>query len=201
MNPVYIIGIVALGATAVSVIRELIGHVSPVKQLPTETKYMGTVFLRFIHYALIAFSVGFFLFFRGANLTKFWILLELAVLYTIVLGWFVFGCCSLSYLEMMFYDVKVSKYDSGVNPTFLCLFSPFQKQIKSLFGIMYLVNIALIFFMRPDILSLPVKIAYIVSFLYFYIGYGVIPSLFEHRNYPDKHPILNAVQRVYERYF
>ncbi len=206
-NPLLEILIVSLFATFVSVLRELYEGVRVIKQLPSIAKYCATIFLRWIHYILIAFSVGFFAFFRGEgpwfNLSKkFWMRLELALLFSIVFGWYFFECCSLSYLEMMFYNVKVSNFDSGVNPTFHSLFYPFGLQVKAFFGIMYLVNILIILFKHPTIMPLLWKAVYFIAFLYFYVRCGVLPVFIKTsaRNYPKNNVGINVFQGIYDKY-
>lgn len=206
-NPLLEILVVSILATVVSVLRELYEGVRVVKELPSIAKYCATIFLRWIHYILIVFPVGFFAFFRGEGpwyslSKKFWMRVELAILFFIVFGWYIFECCSLSYLEMMFYDVKVSSFSSGVNPTFHSLFYPFGTQVKAFFAIMYLVNILTIFFTKPTVMPLLWKAIYFIAFLYFYIRCGVLPAVVKSwaRNYPKNNIGINLFQGVYDKY-
>jgi len=120
---------------------------------------------------------------------------ELVLLFIIVFGWWIFSCCYISYIELMLYDVKVHLYKD--NPCWVCLFHPYNTILKTICGILYLVNIYIIM-LEKKILPYWGKIVYIVTFLFFFIKQAFHRKLSLRSGYPKDNPILNMIQCIYD---
>jgi hypothetical protein len=192
--------------TIISVYREHT-DVLTVDHLPSTPKYVATLFMRFIHYIIVCFSVGFLLFFRtgtafgsgGKTRTEFWMRAELILILMITFGWWLLECCWISYVEIMLYDVDVHTYKSTTNPTFIELFSPYESQVSNFFGIMYLVNVAILTYK----ISAPIaaKLLYLLAFATFFTIGGILPALVETPNYPKDNFIMSRIQAIYDKFF
>jgi hypothetical protein len=196
-NPFYEITFVAIIFTILSVIREIYFNTRLIKQLPCNVKYVYNIFFRFIHYIIILTSAFFFIFFRGKWKTIFWMRFELALLFMILFGWWLFGCCWISYIEIMLYDVNVNLYNDS--PCFFCLFNPFHIIVKILCVFLYLVNIYFIMLNR-DVLPYWGKVIYILVFSVLFIKEAIIRNIIGRTGYPKNNPILNIIQSIFDKY-
>jgi hypothetical protein len=138
---------------------------NPIFGLPNGTLYMWI--FRYIHFVVFLFTSFYLLFFMGTGTETDKYLLLITIL-GVVSCWYIFGCCWLSYMELLFYNIELEKVKTTVNTTFMFSFDSWDRIVLNISGILYLLNVCVVLYSSTS-LSLLFKIAYFAVFIGFFL--------------------------------
>ena len=130
----------------------------------------GTIYMwifRYIHFVIFLFTSFYLLFFMGTGTETDKYLLLITIL-GVVSCWYIFGCCWLSYVELLFYNIELDKVKTTVNTTFMFSFGSWDRIVLNLSGLLYLLNVCVVLYSSTS-LSLLFKIAYFIVFIGFFL--------------------------------
>lgn len=137
----------------------------PIFGLPN--RIINMLIFRYIHIVLFLFTSFYLLFFMGTGSEKDKYLLLFTIL-LVASGWYIFGCCSLSYIELLFYNIELEKIETIINPLFIFSFDTWDRFVLNMSGILYLFNVCVVLYSSTS-LSLQFKIAYFFVFIGFFL--------------------------------
>jgi hypothetical protein len=126
--------------------------------------------LRYYHYLIFLFSSYYLLFFNGIGkqLDR---NIYFIVLSIIVLGWYIFDSCWISYLELYLYGVKdIESIETTFNPSFYPLFYKSVDFFTTLSGILFVVTLSILLYYSKSIPIFHRTIFYIIFLVFFLHG-------------------------------
>jgi hypothetical protein len=135
---------------------------------PNGREYVFIYIFRYFHYLIYLFSSFYLLFFWGIGKEfdrKVYIVLVMCV----VISWYIFDACWLSFSELMFYNVNTDAIKTTYHPTIFSVFHNYSDIVNYISGICYFITVPIILYFSKG-LSLIFKVFY----------YGLFLALFLH---------------------
>jgi hypothetical protein len=193
MNSYLKIFIVAFILLGFSMINENL-NIEYLNTYPNQYNYINIFIIRYVHYLIFLF-INFYLFFFNGIGNTFDVYLFLFLILIIVFGWYIFDCCLISYLELLFYNPEIMK---NICTTFhSCFHSIFiDDTIITICGILMLINVTYVLFYF-DKLNIKYRILYFIVFLSLFI-HSIIEGRLNKKYYdPEKNNILNGIKKMF----
>jgi hypothetical protein len=128
---------------------------------------ISMLIIRYIHFVVFLFTSFYLLFFMGTGSETDKYILLITIL-GVVYCWYIFGCCWLSYMELLFYNIEIEKIETTMNTTFIFAFDSLDRVVLNTSGILYLINVCAVLYSSRS-LSFPFKIAYFAAFIGFFL--------------------------------
>jgi len=195
MNGYVKIAVVALCMIIISINNEV--NKPYISATPSVSEYIHIYIIRYIHYLVYLISSFYLLFFNGIG-TTYDIYFYLIVVFSIVLGWYIFDSCWLSYSELLFYNINLEKVETTFHPTFRSIFKNYDDYLMVLSGILYVVNVSiLLYYLKPA--KIIYKIIYFALFLYLFID-GSIKGRLQTMHYSTKNKQLLFLKNAHDNY-
>lgn len=129
----------------------------------TPSSYLYIYLIRYVHYTLYLFCVFYLIFFLGVGeeIDRY---LYLSLLLGLVLGWYIFDCCSLSFVELLLYSVNTENLPTTYHPSFQPIFYPYTDLSVLLIGIGPIITLPIILYYITN-LHVAVKVLYCIIFV------------------------------------
>ena len=164
---------------------------------PSLNKYIYIYSLRYYHYLIYLFSSFYLLFFygRGKEFDRY---LYLFVIFSIVIGWYVFDACWLSFSELLFYDVDTEHIKTTFHPTFNSVFHKYSDMAMLISGLLYLITVPIVLYYSKTI-PLFIKAIYYAVFMGLFIDSSVKGRV-ETLYYDSKNKQLAYCKNLYNQY-
>jgi len=199
MNGYANIAITALILLVVSIANEY--RTSPVSTgLPiTASDYICIFAMRFFHYLLFLMAVLYLLFFNGVG-TQFDMRVYLLLILCVVIGWYVFECCIVSYCELLFYKVNTECIETTFQPTFFVLFGNATDTVIKISCILYLLTVIVLLY-RLKSVNVIYKILYFVVFAGLFVDALVKSRISKQYYSATNNPALMNIQNTYKMMF
>lgn len=142
-------------------------NVSALKSTPSPKNYYYIYLVRYVHYIFYLFCVFYLIFFLGIGeeMDQY---LYLFLLLGLVVGWYIFDCCSLSFLELFLYNLNTDKLPTTLHPSFYPIFYPYTDLTIVLIGVGPLITLPIILYYITS-LNAAVKVLYCAIFVAFFI--------------------------------
>jgi hypothetical protein len=167
------------------------------KTSPSAFEYIHVHFCRFTHYFIYLITSFYLLFFNGIG-TKFDMFVYLSIVLGVVMGWYIFDCCWLSYTELLFYNINLEKVKTTVHPCFYSIFNEYDKYLMILSGILYVITVSVILYYLKSV-KLIYKILYFIIFMFFFID-GSLKGRVKTLYYSTKNKQLLFLKKSYHKY-
>ena len=110
---------------------------------PSIIEYIHIYFIRYIHYVSYLLSSFYLIFFNGIG-TTFDAYVYLTLVFMIVFFWYVFDSCSLSYLELLFYNIDLEKTKTTFHSSFFSIFGNYTSFFMKISGVFYLITVSIL---------------------------------------------------------
>ena len=188
---IFIVAFILLGFSMINENR----NIEYLNTYPNQYNYINIFIIRYVHYLIFLFVTFYLFFFNGIGNT-FDIYLFLFLMLIIVFGWYIFDCCLISYLELLFYNPEIMK---NICTTFnSCFHSIFiDDTIITISGILMLINVTYVLFYFNK-LNIKYRIFYYIIFLFLFIT-SIIESRLNKKYYdPENNFILNEIKKIYD---
>jgi hypothetical protein len=130
-------------------------------------EYVHIYLIRYIHYVIYLMSCFYLLFFNGIG-KNFDAYIYLTLIFIIVLGWYLFESCCLSYFELLFYNINLEKTDIAYHPIFVSLFNNYDSLILDISSYLYIINVIIILYYLKSV-KIIYKIIYFILLLFLFI--------------------------------
>jgi len=195
MNGYIKILIVSFVLLVISIIRETVQPF--MNSNPSILEYIHLYAVRYFHYIIYLISSFYLIFFNGVG-TSFDIYVYLVVVLGIVVGWYVFDSCWLSYSELLFYNLNLEKVKTTVHPTFHSIFGNFDGYFMLLSGILYVVNVSVLLYYLKSVKFI-YKAAYYIVFMFFFID-GIVKGRVRTMYYSTKNKQLLLLKNIHDKY-
>ena len=130
---------------------------------PTSQDYMYIYTIRYYHYFIFLFSSYFLVFFRGIG-TEFDRCIYFLVVMFIVVGWYTFDGCCISYLELLFYTTEVDQVPNTFHSLFYNVFNNSTRIFFYISGVAMVATLPVLLYYSTS-LSNPIKLAFYGIFL------------------------------------
>jgi hypothetical protein len=130
-------------------------------------EYLHIYLIRYIHYVIYLMSCFYLLFFNGIG-KNFDAYIYLTLIFIIVLGWYLFESCCLSYFELLFYNINLEKTDIAYHPIFVSLFNNYDSLILDISSYLYIINVIIILYYLKTV-KIIYKIIYFILLLFLFI--------------------------------
>jgi len=187
---IFIVAFILLGFSMINENR----NIEYLNTYPNQYNYINIFIIRYVHYLIFLF-INFYLFFFNGIGNTFDVYLFLFLILIIVFGWYIFDCCLISYLELLFYNPEIMK---NICTTFhSCFHSIFiDDTIITICGILMLINVTYVLFYF-DKLNIKYRILYFIVFLSLFI-HSIIEGRLNKKYYdPEKNNILNGMKKMF----
>ena len=187
---IFIVAFILLGFSMINENR----NIEYLNTYPNQYNYINIFIIRYVHYLIFLFITFYLFFFNGIGNT-FDVYLFLFLILIIVFGWYIFDCCLISYLELLFYNPEIMK---NICTTFhSCFHSIFiDDTIITICGILMLINVSYVLFYF-DKLNIKYRILYFIVFLSLFI-HSIIEGRLNKKYYdPEKNNILNGIKKMF----
>jgi hypothetical protein len=167
---------------------------------PSVIDYIHIYIIRYIHYIIYLFSSFYLIFFNGVgrNIDMY---IYLTLIFFIVLGWYIFESCSLSYTELLFYNIDLEKVETTFHPTFYSIYNNYTKYFMLISGIFYIITVGTILYSLNSVQFI-YKIIYGIIFLFLFID-SIIKGRINTLYYSTKNNqllFLKKLQGLYRTY-
>ena len=166
---------------------------------PSFYEYLFIYTFRFFHFFVYLFSSFYLLFFWGIG-KEFDRYVFLILALSIVIGWYIFQGCFLSFTELLFYNVNTDAIKTTFHPTMFSVFHKYSDVVSYIFGVLNLITVHIVLYFSKTI-SLNIKAIYYILFLALYIDAmlkGRMNTLYYDSNYNKP---LAYLSQLYSRYF
>jgi hypothetical protein len=142
-------------------------------------------------------SSFYLIFFNGTG-TNFDKYVYLILVLGIVLGWYIFDCCWLSYSELLFYDICLKNVKTTFHPTFRYIFGSYDGYMMLMSGLLYVINVIILLYYLTSV-KIIYKIVYFIIFLYFFID-GIVKGRIKTRYYSTENKQALLLKNIYDKY-
>lgn len=187
--------LVALLMIIISIINE---KTNPyINAMPTKVEYIHIYLIRYIHYICYLFSSFYLLFFNGLG-TNFDKYVYLILIFSIVLGWYMFDSCILSFFELLFYNIDMEKVKTTFHPVFYSIYGNYSSYIIGISGILYIINVSVLLYYLKSV-KLVYKAIYYILFLFLFFD-GMIKGRLKTMYYSIKNKNLAFCKKMYDEY-
>jgi hypothetical protein len=133
---------------------------------PSQKQYVYIYLIRYFHYLVYLASSFYLIFFlKGTEIDKY---LYLLLIFCIVLGWYVFDACWLSFSEILCYDINPVQIETTVHPTFYSIYHTYSDYFMILSGILYLITVSIVLYYAES-MSIIFKILYFIIFMALFV--------------------------------
>ena len=166
---------------------------------PNGREYLFIYTFRYFHFLVYLFSSFYLLFFWGIG-KEFDRYVFLILALGIVIGWYIFQGCFLSFTELLFYNVNTDAIKTTFHPTMFSVFHNYSDVVSYIFGVLNLITVHIVLYFSKTI-SLNIKAIYYILFLALYIDAmlkGRMNTLYYDSNYNKP---LAYLSQLYSRYF
>jgi len=164
---------------------------------PSFIDYIHILVTRYIHYLIYLLSTFYLLFFYGIG-TKYDIYFFLIIVITIVLGWYIFELCVLSYIELLFYNTNTEKMKTTFHPAFYYIFGSYREYNMYITGILFIINCFILLYWLPSV-KIYYKLLYAMFVLYFFI-HGIIHNIYNINYYSTKNKQSLFIKNLHDKY-
>lgn len=191
----------SLTLTLISIIREtlypfMVDTSYPfMSSQPTPRDHIYIFTIRFLHLSIFLFT-SYFIFFGIGN--DFDIYLYILVAFSTVSCWYIFDCCPVSYMELLFYNIDLENVKTTFNSTFCPLFNDYTGKVMLLSGILFLLNNAIVTYKCK--LPTQTKYLYYILFVILFID-SVYKENINTKYYSTENKQLLAIHNYYTKYF
>ena len=158
-------------------------------------EYIHIYLIRYFHYAIYLMSCFYLLFFNGVG-TKFDAYIYLTLIFIIVLGWYLFESCCLSYFELLFYNIDLEKTDISFHPIFVSIFGNYDLTVLTVSSYLYIINVIVILYYLKSV-KIIYKIIYFILFLFLFIESLFISNVVF---YSSTNKYLSFFKNIYNNY-
>jgi hypothetical protein len=160
-------------------------------------EYIYIYLLRYFHlviYLLLTFYLFFFIGY-GKNLD---IYIYLIIALFSVIGWTIFDCCWLSYIELMFYNINLEKVKTTFHPTFYSVFNEYYRLIMNISGILYFFTVTILLYHLKQI-----KVVYKLLYYVLFVGLFVYSIREKNRTiyYSSANKSLLFIKNLYQKFY
>jgi len=100
----------------------------------------------------------------GTNFDRY---VYLILVFSIVLGWYIFDACWLSFSELLFYNIDLEKIKTTFHPTFHSIYGNYDSYIVGISGILYIINVSVLLYYLKSV-KLIYKVIYYIVFLFLF---------------------------------
>ena len=191
---VVLAGIVLL---IISIINENNIHMHHViRNKPNFCQYFCIYSIRLFHYFVFLYSSFYLFFFQGIG-EPLDVYIYLFSIFIIIIGWYAFESCWVSYIELLHYRVDAEKIDTKFHPTFHSIFDKYTSNVFNISGFFYMATVSYILYSTK---SIPVmyKILYYSIFWILFL-HGTV--FFTGKTYSaKKNKNLAAIKTTYDNY-
>ena len=112
---------------------------------PNVQEYVAIYIIRYCHYFIYLFSSFYLLFFWGIG-KEFDRKVYLVLVISIVIGWYIFDSCWLSFSELLFYNVNTDAIKTTYNPAMFSVFHRYSDVVSYILGICYFITVPIILY-------------------------------------------------------
>jgi hypothetical protein len=105
----------------------------------------------------------FYLFFFNDIGSTFDVYLYLITVFIIILGWYIFESCWVSYYELLAYKIDTEKIKTNFHPTFHTIFGEYVANVMYITGILYVFTVSYVLY-KTNAIPLNYKIMYYIVF-------------------------------------
>ena len=195
MNGYYKIVLGSLLLLIISIINETTNKYIDVN--PSIVEYIHIYIIRYIHYIVYLMSSFYLFFFMGTG-TNFDKYVYLILIFSIVLGWYIFDSCWLSFSELLFYNIDMEKIKTTFHPTFISIYGKYDSYFVALSGILYLINVTVVLYYLKSV-KLIYKAIYYIIFLFLFFD-AMIKGRIKTLYYSIKNKNLLFLKKIYHAY-
>jgi hypothetical protein len=129
---------------------------------PSVCEYFCIYGYRLFHYFVYLYS-AFYLFFFNDIGSTFDVYLYLITVFIIILGWYIFESCWVSYYELLAYKIDTEKIKTNFHPTFHTIFGEYVANVMYINGILYVFTVSYVLY-KTNAIPLNYKIMYYIVF-------------------------------------
>jgi hypothetical protein len=133
---------------------------------PNDREYVAIYTLRYFHFFIYVFSAFYLLFFWGIG-KEFDRMFYLILIMCIVIGWYVFDSCWMSFFELLFYNVNTDAIKTTYHPAMFSVFHTYDGVINYIFGLFNFITVPIVLYFSKTI-PLIFKALYYAVFLGLY---------------------------------
>jgi len=169
-----------------------------VDSLPTERDYFFIYLIRFIHYIVYLMSSFYLFFFNGLG-TRVDMFVYLTLIFAIVLGWFIFDSCWLSFFELLFYTIDLETTKTIFHPTFISIYANYTGLFMAISGILYLLTVSIVLYYLKNV-PISLKIMYYIIFLFLFFKSSYESRIIT-KYYSKKNNQLAILEDIYDNEF
>jgi hypothetical protein len=166
---------------------------------PKLNKYIYIYSLRYYHFLIYLFSSFYLIIFYGTG-KEFDRYLYLFIMFSIVIGWYVFDSCCISFIELLFYDINTQDIKTTFNPTFNSLFCNYSDMLMIISGISFVITVPIVLYYSRTI-PLIIKAIYYTVFMGLFIDSSVKGRLKTMYYDDSNNKQLAYCKSLYETYF
>jgi hypothetical protein len=112
---------------------------------PNVREYMFIYTFRYFHYFIYLFSSFYLLFFLGIG-KDFDRTVYLIVMLSIVIGWYIFDSCWLSFSELLFYNLNTDAIKTTYHPAMFSVFHTYSDVVSYIFGICNFITVPIVLY-------------------------------------------------------
>jgi hypothetical protein len=162
---------------------------------PSTFEYLHIYFIRFIHYLIYLFATFYLIFFSGIG-KKFDRYLYLTLTAGIFFGWYIFDCCWLSYLEILFYNIDLENTIT-FNPVFTSIYGNYTSYFTMISGGLAILTTCIL------LMNLEINYIYKSLFLILLFLFLSVRFLYQKQslNYSaKKNKQLHMLKTIYDKY-
>jgi hypothetical protein len=170
MGPYSKIILVALILLILSFLTET-NNTQELDSTPSFNKYLYIYSVRYYHYLIYLISSFYLIFFYGTG-REFDRYLYLFVIFSIVIGLYIFDACWLSFSELLLYDIDTEHIKTTFHPTFNSIFHKYSDLVMIISGVLYLITVPIILYYSRTI-PLIIKVIYYAVFMGLFIDSSV----------------------------
>ena len=130
---------------------------------PNVREYIFIYTVRYFHYFIYLFSSFYLLFFWGIG-SQFDRYVFLILILSVVIGWYIFDACSLSFSELLFYNVNTDAIKTTFHPTMFSVFHTYSDIVSYIFGTLNFITVPIVLYFSKTIPFI-MKATYYILFL------------------------------------
>ena len=180
----------------------IISYINEKSRLPFNNnlnikQYIYIYLLRYFHLVIYLLSTFYLFFFNGYG-TNLDIYIYLIIALFSVIGWAIFDCCWLSYVELLFYNINLEKVKTTFHPTFYSVFNNYYKLVFLLSGILYFFNVTILLYHLKTI-----KAVYKLLYYVLFVSLILYSNTFIYRTiyYSSENKSLLFIKNLYKKFY
>jgi len=199
MNYIKLI-LLAFTLTLVAIIREtlypfMVETSYPyVSSQPTPRDHIYIYTIRFIHLCIFIYT-SYYLFFGIGN--DFDMYLYMLVSIIVVILWYIYECCPVTYIELLFYNIDLENVHTNFNAAFCPLFNDYTSKVMMSSGILFLITNAIVTYKCK--LPILAKILFYISLVILFFD-SIYKGIINTQYYSTKNKQLLVIYNFYKKY-